>query len=118
LFLSLPNMLHQGLLGILRSNTAEIGRSDFDFEFFTDLGIRLDPASIENGDLIVLGKDFFGNNQLSKSLDITIFRVNGATQLTSRADSFFSSRQERFLNSSHEDLAADAFLTFPKIQYS
>ena len=96
----------------------EAGRSDFDFDFLADLRVRLDAAGVENGDLVVLGNDLFRNDQFGEGLDVAGLRVNGDAQFTGRADRFFGGRQQSFLDSSDEDITADALLPFPKLQNS
>ena len=61
-FLGAADMLHQGLLGILRGNSAKTDWSDFDFNFFAHLGIGLDPSGIKNRDLVVFGDNLFRND--------------------------------------------------------
>ncbi len=89
LFLGPAELLHQSLLGILGCNPPEPDRSDFHFDLFANLGVRLNPPSIEYRNLVMRRNDAFGNNQFRKSLDITVFRINRDPQFPGRTDSLF-----------------------------
>ena len=56
LFFRAADMLHQRLLGILRSNAPEAGGRDFLFQFVAQLRVGLDAAGVKNRNLVVLGK--------------------------------------------------------------
>jgi len=89
----------------------------FDFNFLAQLGIRLDPAGVENRNLVVFRKHFFRDHQFRESLDITRLLIDHATQLPGWPDRLLGSRQKGFLDRSHENFATDAFLPFPEFQY-
>ena len=84
--LRLPDLHHERLLGVLRGDAAKAGGRDFLFDFVADLGVRLDAARVENGDLVVLGNDLFGNDELGERLDVAVFLVNLHAQFARRAD--------------------------------
>ena len=60
---------------------------------------------------------FSETTNLAKALISPFFGIDGTTQFASRADRLFGSGQQRFLHSRDQDIAADAFLPFPKFQY-
>ena len=69
-------------------------RRDLDFDFFAELGISLDAPGVKDGNLVMLGGDFFRDNEFGESLDVAGFSVNGAAEFARRADRLFGSRSE------------------------
>ncbi len=106
-------MLHERLFGVLRSDASKIGRSHLDFDFVAELRVGLDPPGVENGNLIVLGCDSLGDDQLGEGADVPRLGVDGATQFTGGPDGFFGRGQQGFFNGLDQDILVDALLAFP-----
>ena len=111
------DMLHQGLLGILGGDAAEAYGGDFHFDLLAHLGIGLDAAGVEHGNLVVLGNDLFRDDQLGKGADIAVFLVNDDAQFAGRADRLFGGGQQSLLDSAGQDITADALFALPEFQY-
>ena len=112
----LPDFLHERLLGVLRGDAAETGGRDFLFDFVADLRVGLDAARVEDGNLVVLGNDLVGDDQLGERLDVAVFLVNLHAQFARRADRLLGGRQQRLLDSADEDITVDALFALPKFQ--
>src|SRR5262249_53134799 len=115
LLLGLPDMLHERLFGVLRGNPTEICRGYFNFQFLPNLRIRLDPAGVEQRNLIVFGNDSVTDDELRKGPNVSVFWVNRTTELPGRSDRLLGGGNERLLDSRDQDIFADAFLAFPKL---
>ena len=92
------------------------GGRDFDFQFFAHLGIGLDPPGVEDGNLVVLGNDLLGDDQLGEGLDVAVLRVNDDAQFARRADRLLGGGQQRFLYRRDQDITADALFPLPEFQ--
>src|SRR5208282_4174306 len=112
----LPDFLHERLLGVLRGNAPEAGRRDFLFDFVADLSAGFEAACVEDGNLIVLGNDLVGDDELGERLDVTVFLVNLDAQFTRRADRLLGGGQQRLLHGANEDITIDALFALPKFQ--
>ena len=115
LLLGSADVLHEGLLGVLRGDPSEVRRSDLHFEFISKLGLGIDPASVKHRDLVMLRKHFFGNHQFGESPDVARLLIDGAPKLASRANGFLGRRKQGFLHGRHEDIAADTLLSLPEL---
>ena len=51
-------------------------RGDFHLDLLAQLRVRLDPAGVENGNLVVLGEDLFGDHQLGEGPDVPGLRID------------------------------------------
>ena len=89
------DLLHQRLLGVLRGDAAKTGGRDFHFEFLADLGVGLDAAGVEHGNLVVLGNDLLGDDQFGEGPDVAVFLVDVDAQFARRADRLFGGGQAR-----------------------
>ena len=106
-------MLHEGLLGVLGSDPAKPGGRYFHFNFITELGIGFDPARVKHGNLIVLGKNFVGDDEFGKGLDIAGFWIDGAAEFAGRADRFLGGRDQGLFHGGDKDITADTFFPLP-----
>ena len=91
-------------------------RRDFLFDLVAHLRVRLDAARVKNGNLVVLGNDFFGDNELGERLDVAVFLVNLHAQFARRADRLLGGGQQSLLNSADQDITVDALFALPKFQ--
>lgn len=97
-------LLHQCLLGVLGDDAPKAGGRDFDLHFLADLGIGLDAPGVKDGNLVVFGDDFLRDNELGEGLNVAVLGVNGHAQFTRRANRLLCSGQQRFLDSTHQDI--------------
>src|ERR1035441_6545945 len=115
LFLA-PDMLHQGLLGILGGDTAKANGGHFNLDLFAKLSFRTDAPGIEHGYLIMLGYDLFRHDQFGKGANVAVLLVDNHSQLARRANCLLGGGQERLLYSTGQDITVDALFAFPKFQ--
>ena len=111
-----PDVLHEGLLGILGRDAAETHRGDFYLDLFARLGLRLDPPGVEHGNLVMLGDDLLGHDQLGKGANIATLLVNHHAQLARWSHCLLGGGQKRFLDRRAQDISIDALLAFPEFQ--
>src|SRR5262249_192773 len=100
----------------LSGDATEASGGNFDLDFVAELGVSLNTASIEDGDLVVFRGDALGNDEFREGPDVTGLRLYGNAQLAGRSDSLLSCGNQRLLYSGSEDITADALFLFPVLQ--
>ena len=115
-FLRAADVLHQGLLGILRGDAAEAHGGDLHLDLLAHLGIGLDAPGVEHRDLVVLGNDLLRDDQFGEGPDIAVLLVNDHAQFAGRADGLLGGGQQRLLDSADQDITVDALFAFPEFQ--
>ena len=111
------DVLHERLLGVLRGDAPEVGRSHLDFDFIAQLGVGFEAPGVKERNLVMLGSDLVGDDQLGERSDVAGFGVDGAAQFTGRTDRLFGRGQQRLFHGLHQDILVDALLAFPIFQY-
>ena len=114
--LGAADLLHEGLLGILGGDAAEAGRGDFDFDLVAELGVGLDAAGVEHGNLVVLGDDLVGDDELGEGADVAGFGFDGDAQFAGGADGLLGGGEQRLLDGGSQDITADALFLLPEFQ--
>ena len=115
--LGVNELLHERLLGVLRGDAPEVGRSHLHFDFIAKLGVGFEAPGVKERNLVMLGSDLVGDDQLGERSDVAGFWVDGAAQFTGRTDGLFGRGQQRLFHGLHQDVFVDALLAFPIFQY-
>ena len=116
LLLRAPDVLHQGLLGVLGGDAAEAHRRHFHLDLLAQLGVRLDPPGIEHRNLVVLGNDLLRHHQLGKGTDVAVLLVNDHAQFARRPDRLLGGGQQGLLHRGGQDITVDALFPLPEFQ--
>jgi hypothetical protein len=116
LLLGAPDVLHEGLLGILGCDAAEAHRGYFHLDLLAGLSLGLDPPGIEYGNLVMLGDDLFGHHQLRKGADVAGLLVDHHAQFARGPHGLLGGGQKRLLDRGTEDISVDALFAFPEFQ--
>ena len=114
--LRLPDLHHQRLLGELRRDAAKAVRRDFLLDFLAHRRVRLDAPRVEHRNLVVLGNDLVGHDELGERLDVAVFLVNLHAHFARRADRLLGGLQQRLMDSRDQDITVDALFALPKFQ--
>src|SRR6185295_8297569 len=88
------DLLHQVLLGELGGNATETGRRHLNFNLLTELRIRLDAASIKDGNLVVLGENLIGDHEFGESADVAGLGFDGDAEFAGGADGLFGGGEQ------------------------
>ena len=111
-----PDVLHERLFGVLRRDSAEVCRRDFDLNLAAQLRLGVDPPGVENGDLIVFGHHFLrDHHSFAKALISPL--LGSMVQRNSRAGptAFFAANS----NASSTAFKRTSFwMPFSRSQYS